>query len=319
MSEVTEFQVEGHVYPQFAKVLKLITGKNPDNFRFNVGETPLSTIKEVSIGFCLYYLVIFVIHRLMRNRKPFKLTAITFIHNVFLCFMSAILFLSIFEFIIPIIIKEGWVAAICAKEAYTQKLEMVYYINYLVKYYEFVDTIFLALKKKKLDFLHLYHHGMTMFICWCELYGRATITWGPVGINLFVHVIMYYYYARTTIIKKRVWWKKHLTTLQIVQFVIDIGFIYSATYTYFAFNYWPVLPNFGNCYGEPRMAIIGCVVITSYLFLFIDFFKKTYQNMRTSGAKKAAAKAQLEKSSGKSTAVKSGSPIKKRAKSEKFN
>jgi len=127
---------------------------------------------------------------------------------------------------------------------------------------------------------------------------------------------MYYYYARTTVIKKRVWWKKYLTTLQIVQFVIDIFLIYGATYTYFAFNYFPLLPNFGNCNGEPVMAIIGCAVITSYLFLFIDFFKKTYKGKKSSP--KAAQAIKKAAASGKSTAVKNNN-LKKRAKSEKFN
>jgi len=312
-----EYELTGYVYPYFAKFVQLVTGKDPANFKFVIGETPLSTFKEVVVLFCLYYLVIFGIYTAMKNRKPFQLKAIAFVHNVFLCLMSLVLCLSISEFIFQIIFKYGFINAVCAAEAYTQKLEFLYYCNYLVKYYEFIDTVFLALKKKKLDFLHLYHHGMTMFICWCQLYGHATITWGPVAINLFIHVIMYYYYARTTIIKKKVWWKKYLTTLQIVQFVIDIFLIYGATYTYFAFNFYPFLPNFGNCHGDPFMAVIGCAVITSYLFLFVDFFKKTYKGKNSSpNAAKAIKKAA---SSGKSSAVEAKNTLKKRVKSEKFN
>ncbi|KAG4099502.1 GNS1/SUR4 membrane protein [Neocallimastix lanati (nom. inval.)] len=312
-----EYELKGYVYPYFAKALQLVTGKDPAKFKFVVGETPLSTFKEVAVLFCLYYLVIFLIHAFMKNRKPFQLKPIAFVHNCFLCLISLVLCVSIFEFIFQIIYKYGLISAVCAPQAYTQRLEVLYYCNYLVKYYEFIDTVFLALKKKKLDFLHLYHHGMTMFICWCQLYGHATITWGPVAINLFVHVIMYYYYARTTIIKKRVWWKQYLTTLQIVQFVIDIFLIYGATYTFFAFNYFPSLPNFGNCHGDPVMAVIGCAVITSYLYLFVDFFKKTYKGKKSSPKTAKAIKEAI--ASGKSTAVDAKKNAKKRVKSEKFN
>jgi len=128
---------------------------------------------------------------------------------------------------------------------------------------------------------------------------------------------MYYYYARTTIIKKRVWWKKYLTSLQIIQFVIDIFFIYGATYTHIAYNYYPFLPTLGNCHGDALMAIIGCVVITSYLFLFIDFFKKTYKGKKSSPKTAQAIKKAV--ASGKSTAVDAKNNLKKRGKSEKFN
>jgi len=45
--------------------------------------------------------------------------------------------------------------------------------------------------------------------------------WVPIGLNLMVHVFMYYYYAVATLGYK-VWWKRHLTTLQIAQFIIDV-------------------------------------------------------------------------------------------------
>ncbi len=43
------------------------------------------------------------------------------------------------------------------------------YVFYLSKYYEWLDTVFLALKKKHLSFLHTYHHFITLWICWIQL------------------------------------------------------------------------------------------------------------------------------------------------------
>jgi fatty acid elongase 3 len=94
---------------------------------------------------------------------------------------------------------------------------------------------------------------------------------------------MYYYYFRTAAGAK-IWWKKYLTTLQITQFIIDLAVIYFCTYTYFAYTYWPHLPNMGSCAGTETSAIFGCTVLSSYLVLFINFYRITYQ------AKKAAAR-----------------------------
>lgn len=99
-------------------------------------------------------------------------------------------------------------------------------------------------------------------------------------------------------------WKKYLTTMQITQFVIDLGIIYFASACLFlsrsclAFRsllvYYSVadrclhinfyftgyghfahvhgqglLPQVGNCAGSEGAALFGCALISSYLFLFI--------------------------------------------------
>lgn len=58
-------------------------------------------------------------------------------------------------------------------------------------------------------------------LCWSQLYWHSTTMWVPIGLNLMVHVFMYYYYAMATLGHK-VWWKRHLTALQIAQFIIDV-------------------------------------------------------------------------------------------------
>ncbi len=75
----------------------------------------------------------------------------------------------------------------------------------------------------------------------------------------------------------KVWWKKHLTTLQIVQFILDLAVCYSNAYTHFAFNYFPRLPNYGDCSTTDGAALFGCALLSSYLLLFVDFFIRTYQ------------------------------------------
>ena len=69
------------------------------------------------------------------------------------------------------------------------------------------------------------------------------------------------------------WGKKYLTTMQIVQFILDIAFCYYCTAVL-------VLHEQGelsyDCHGSRAAAFFGSGLLTSYLWLFIDFFRKTY-------------------------------------------
>ncbi|KAL9552518.1 hypothetical protein MBANPS3_003731 [Mucor bainieri] len=290
------------LYPFFEKAYEAVVGEPASKFRYIPSVTPLSTVNEVTMTCITYFIVIFGGRYLMTNVAPFKLKAPFMIHNVLLTLVSGILLVLMVEQIFPIFYRHGLMAAICANETWTQPLELLYYLNYLVKYWELIDTIFLVLKKKKLEFLHYYHHSLTMVLCFTQLNGQTSVSWVPITLNLTVHVLMYYYYFRTAAGAK-IWWKKYLTTLQITQFIIDLVVIYFCTYTYFAYTYWPHLPNMGSCAGTETSALFGCALLSSYLVLFINFYRITYQAKRAAARKQKQEKEDQQKSRPKSKKV----------------
>ncbi|CRL05708.1 CLUMA_CG018739, isoform A [Clunio marinus] len=143
------------------------------------------------------------------------------------------------------------------------------YAYFLLKIFDFCDTVFIILKKKssQLSFLHCYHH---FGICLASYIASKWVAGGPGAvlavINIFVHVIMYFYYFITAFkpeLKKSIWWKKYITQLQIIQFAVVASY-------FFQFNLQK------NC-NYPF--VLTWVMFIQNLFMFIlfsDFYRKTY-------------------------------------------
>ncbi|CAE6493185.1 unnamed protein product [Rhizoctonia solani] len=258
---------------------------------YHAGVTPLSTPPVVVACLIGYLTTIFSLREVMRSREPMKLTTPFQIHNIYLTAGSGLLLLLMIEEIAPIWWKGGLFNAMCAESSWTPRLEFYYMINYYIKYVELADTVFLVLKKKPLAFLHVFHHAATALLCFTQLNGRTSVSWVPIVLNLTVHVFMYYYYWATAGGRK-IWASraplKYLTTMQITQFVIDLFAVYFASYSYFSTTYWPFLPTMGTCSGTEGAALFGCGLLTSYLFLFIDFYIRTYKKAPVKGKAKSS-------------------------------
>lgn len=252
------------------------------------GQSPLSTWLAVAQILVAYLAIIFAGQELvMKNQKPLKLNDLFRAHNLALAVGSFVLFALLAEQAIPPLFRHGGFYSICNEKNWNPQMETIYMINYYFKYWELFDTVFLFLKKKPLPFLHYYHHSATALLCFIELNGRTVVQWVPILINLGVHVVMYTYYFLTAC-GHSPWWKKYVTTMQITQFVIDLFVCYYALYSYLAADYFPnVLPHQGTCAGSEGSAMFGAALLTSYLVLFIAFYRKTYNNKGVKGVKKA--------------------------------
>lgn len=206
----------------FNGVWQAVMGYPAQDFRFVQGVTPMSTFKMTAAWIATYYLVIFGGRELMRDRPAFKLRTAFIVHNWYLTVISGGLLVLFIQQLLPSIWHKGLYENFCGRSGWTDKLTVLYYLNYLTKYLELLDTVFLVLKKKPLTFLHTYHHGATALLCYTQLVGETSVSWVPITLNLTVHVVMYWYYYQSAL-GNRVWWKQYITMLQISQFVLDIG------------------------------------------------------------------------------------------------
>ena len=159
----------------FSRMWTATMGYPPTDFRFIPGSTPLSTAKETTVAITLYYMMIFYGRKTMKDRPAFELARPFLLHNLFLSVLSAFLLLLFVDELGPGLWKHGTWYSICGDGGWTDRLVVLYYVchslwycavpfrlpksqrltnlqvNYLTKYFELIDTLFLVLKKKPMS------------------------------------------------------------------------------------------------------------------------------------------------------------------------
>lgn len=142
-------------------------------FEFTIGDgLPMSTWKEVVAAMATYYIMVFGGQFIMKNSGPIRLNKLFQLHNLILTLLSLILAVLVAEQVIPIVAKHGLFYLICSSNCWTTELVYLYYLNYLTKYLEFLDTGYIILKKRPVIFLHWFHHSMTALLCYTQLIGK---------------------------------------------------------------------------------------------------------------------------------------------------
>ncbi|KAK4875003.1 hypothetical protein RN001_011425 [Aquatica leii] len=221
------------------------------------------------IIYSVYFTFLICGSKFMKNKNPLGLRKILVAYNFFQIVFSAY------------ICKEICVSAyslqhslICtplntANNLSTLRLAKAFWIYYLSKAIDLIDTMFFVLRKKEsqLTFLHIYHHTSMLFNWYIGvLYvpgGQATVS---VGLNSFVHVIMYTYYMLSAMgpqVKKYLWWKKYLTQLQMIQFVLLIVHL--------------VIGYRKGCHKPPWLVYFTVTYLFTMVFLFLKYYMHTYQ------------------------------------------
>eukprot|EP01105_Mastigella_eilhardi_P022572 TRINITY_DN556_c0_g2_i1.p2 TRINITY_DN556_c0_g2~~TRINITY_DN556_c0_g2_i1.p2 ORF type:complete len:274 (+),score=91.65 TRINITY_DN556_c0_g2_i1:26-847(+) len=236
----------------------------------------------------VYLVLVALGRRLMRDRaavidshnpRSFGAHLMVF-HNGILCFASFLMVGWSFIWLFSEMPRKDLTEFVCDHNYHLFRghLHIVALGFAVSKIYELLDTLYLILCKSEVRFLHVYHHAITLVLTWL-----GYTTEFPAGFwfgftNGFVHIFVYYYYA-IAVLGKTVWWKKHLTTVQIVQFVLMLGLI--------CFCFWYGVSR-GACDGVRPPSLIAYTTslacYLSFLGLFIDLFMKIYG----AGAKKNA-------------------------------
>jgi len=222
--------------------------------------------------------VIFGLQQVMKSRERFELTGFVTIHNMILCLLSFVMLVGMIFEISKLFIRWSYDVEMLLcdpkKHLAVGRQTWWFYIFFLSKYYELVDTVIIVLKKRPIIFLHVYHHCITVLLVYIMLDNEVAVQWISSIANVTVHIPMYFYYALSAL-GYTVWWKKYITKLQITQFVVDI---LANTIGLFYYTFY------GTCSGALWSWIFGQAVLISFLFLFISFFRHNYSEGKIAAA-----------------------------------
>lgn len=186
-----------------------------------------SPVEMTSILLAYVFFSLYVGPRLMANRKAFHLNTAMIVYNISMVLMNGYI---VYEFMMS-----GWATTFTWRcdlidtSSSPQAFRMIRaaWLFYFSKYIELLDTVFFVLRKKQtqITFLHVFHHS---FMPWTWWWGITLTPAGGMGsfhamVNATVHIIMYSYYGLSAAgprFQKYLWWKKHMTAIQLTQFVL---------------------------------------------------------------------------------------------------
>jgi GNS1/SUR4 family len=232
----------------------------------------LSVRKYLPLGWVavfVYLSFILLGQTLLKNREPFVLKRSLALWNLFLAVFSIIGTIRLVPYVTYQVYRNGFTYLICRcasvnliKGPHALWLELFIWS----KYPELIDTVFLVLRKRSVNFLHWFHHATVLLYCWYSYAYENPAGLLFAAMNYSVHAIMYTYYFLAAI-DRPPRWGKLVTVLQIAQMFAGIAI------TVFQ---WRLSHTVENCYVPRATLDFGFLMYGAYLVLFLQFFVERY-------------------------------------------
>lgn len=219
------------------------------------------------LGFicAMYVPTIFTLKNYMQNKPAMRggyYDTLFFLWNMFLSLSSGIGAVLLFPFIYNDFVNDENYG-ICIKKHKNITISVYVCVFFgLSKFFEFIDTIFVVIRKSQLEFIHWYHHIITCLYCWHASHIGASGGYFAL-MNLSVHTIMYFYYALYAIGNKMLHpYRKVITVIQISQMVGGCYIVYS----------WFMNCQINSSKSEYANMVFAALMYFSYFILFIKVF-----------------------------------------------
>jgi len=217
----------------------------------------------------LYVLVIFFGKKIMEKRQAFDLETPLFLWNLALGIFSILGAIRMSPEFFHVLFTHGFKYSICTAGYMTIPVSGFWLKLFIYsKAFELIDTIFIILRKRPLNFLHWYHHATVLVYCWHSFKDYTAPARWFCWMNYNVHAVMYTYYAlRARGFRFPKWFPMTITCLQISQMVVGC---------FIATQVYRVKSNGQFCQQTEESLYFGFVIYLSYFMLFANFFYQAY-------------------------------------------
>eukprot|EP00968_Pinguiococcus_pyrenoidosus_P028390 scaffold7817_cov277-Pinguiococcus_pyrenoidosus.AAC.1 len=226
-------------------------------------EKELCTKPDVPVS--VQAVLVFVGPRLMQKREAFDIKMPLVLWNFALCIFSTMGAIRTVPHLLYNLTAYSFDDTLClpALPMYGNGAVGVWVAAFIYsKIPELFDTLFIVLRKRKLIFLHWYHHMTVLLYCWHAYSTAAGSGLYFVSMNYCVHAIMYGYYFLAAAKQVPKWFPTHLITIaQIGQMFIGVGICVSS----FVFS------SSRSCENSLSNQLSGAVMYASYFYLFVMF------------------------------------------------
>lgn len=186
-----------------------------------VSSLPLTSVKEMILGNVFYFFMIWLLMKFMKKRERYDPKKFMIIYNFTCVCLATYCFVGMLRYYF---LRGGtlYCSTVSFESESDKQLIWVFYIFYIQKYWEFLDTFIFILRKsyRQVTFLHVYHHSSITWMVRLFLhYYPGGSNCVPVILNSFVHMLMYTHYL-CSCLGFKCWWRSYLTKLQLIQFII---------------------------------------------------------------------------------------------------
>ncbi|XP_076825288.1 very long chain fatty acid elongase 6-like [Clavelina lepadiformis] len=240
-----------------------------EKYRIEIWMSSLYQTWEIPIICSVAYLVvIFGGQKYMKNRSSFSLRKPMMIWSSLLAVFSILGAVRTSAVMVIAFQTGGLTTVVCDPIVYNGPVTHFWAALFpFSKFIEYIDTVFIVLRKQNLIFLHWYHHLTVALVAGLTYGGKYGGGWVFMTVNYAIHSLMYSYYAfRAAGIKLPRSLALAITGCQIAQMIIGCAVMYGIV----------VWGDEYGCPSSPVHKISGSVMYASYLALFANFFYKTY-------------------------------------------
>ncbi|NXP23868.1 ELOV6 protein, partial [Scytalopus superciliaris] len=222
--------------------------------------------KSFIIG-AIYLIVVFGIKHFMKERRPYHLRAPLILWSFSLTLFSGIAARRLWKQLTFLLLTKGLKQAVCSRSFYVHPISKLWvYLFVLSKAAELGDTVFIVLQKKKLTFIHWYHHLVTLLSTWFTCKSMVPGLVWIAALNYSIHFLTYGYYTVTAMgIRVPTSIAMTVTTLQMVQLTAFV-----------IINVLILVWKSNTCYAPWPEWFVTSFFYVSLLALFCNFFSKTY-------------------------------------------